>query len=121
MALRAAERAAALISGREVPRSPVFSLVTFSGNFLRIRFETWGGRLVFHGEPSGFAICGADGVFYPAEARIISDNELEVFHPGLPEPTAVYYAWSNFPTGNLYGDSGLPAVPFRWVRQPAFA
>ena len=121
VALRAAERAAALISGREVPRSPVFSLVTFSGNVLRIRFETWGGRLVFHGEPSGFAICGADGVFYPAEARIISDNELEVFHPGLPEPTAVYYAWSNFPTGNLYGDSGLPAVPFRWVRQPAFA
>ncbi len=121
VALRAAERAAALISGREVPRSPVFSLVTFSGNVLRIRFETWGGRLVFHGEPSGFAICGADGVFYPAEVRIISDNELEVFHPGLPEPTAVYYAWSNFPTGNLYGDSGLPAVPFRWVRQPAFA
>ena len=114
VALRAAERAAALISGREVPRSPVFSLVTFSGNVLRIRFETWGGRLVFHGEPSGFAICGADGVFYPAEVRIISDNELEVFHPDLPEPTAVYYAWSNFPTGNLYGDSGLPAVPFRW-------
>ena len=63
VALRAAERAAALISGREVPRSPVFSLVTFSGNVLRIRFETWGGRLVFHGEPSGFAICGADGCF----------------------------------------------------------
>lgn len=121
VALRAAERAAALISGREVPRSPVFFLVTFSGNVLRIRFETWGGRLVFHGELSGFAICGADGVFYPAEARIISDNELEVFHPDLPEPTAVYYAWSNFPTGNLYGDFGLPAVPFRWVRQPTFA
>ncbi len=113
VARRAAECAAALISGRNVPRSPSLSLVTVEGNTLRIRFETWGGKLVFHGKPDGFAVCGADGKLYPAEVRIISDHELEVFHPEVPEPKGVYYAWSNFPTGNLYSDSGFPAIPFR--------
>jgi sialate O-acetylesterase len=57
-------------------------------------------------------IAGADRVFHQADAQIIGDTLL-VSSPDVAEPVAVRYAWTNAPVANLYGDSGLPAVPFR--------
>ena len=60
----------------------------------------------------GFEICGEDGVFVWADAKI-EDNKVEVSTPKVTMPVAVRYAWAVFPLCNLYNKEGLPAVPFR--------
>ncbi|WP_372772895.1 sialate O-acetylesterase [Mangrovibacterium sp.] len=60
-----------------------------------------------------FQICGPDGIWKNAEAKIIGTNQVEVFHPEVEHPQAVRYAWSSNPEGaNLYNQSGLPAAVF---------
>ena len=39
----------------------------------------------------------------------IEGDTLIVSSPDVPAPLAVRYAWTNAPSANLYGDSGLPA------------
>ncbi len=60
----------------------------------------------------GFTMCGADGIFHPAQARIVGDT-VEVTCAHVPKPTAVRYAWTNFALANLFNREGLPAEPFR--------
>jgi len=60
----------------------------------------------------GFKICGIDRIFHPAEARIHGDRVV-LTSSSVPQPVAARYAWDNFPLGNLFGGSGLPAEPFR--------
>lgn len=64
------------------------------------------------GDLRGFAICGADGKFVNADAKIV-DNTVVVTSPAVKQPTAVRYGWANYPLGNLWNKSGLPASPFR--------
>ena len=60
-----------------------------------------------------FQICGKDRVWKWADARIVSNDTIEVSHPDIPEPTVVRYAWSSNPEGaNLYNKEGLPASIF---------
>jgi sialate O-acetylesterase len=60
-----------------------------------------------------FQIAGADGKFVDAEAKIDGDSVV-VSSPQVTAPTAVRYAWDNYPAGaNLYNGDGLPAAPFR--------
>ena len=61
----------------------------------------------------GFVLCGADQKFYPAEARIVSTNEIELTSEQVLAPTAVRYAFAGFPLVNLYNDYGWPALPFK--------
>ncbi|MNJ26118.1 Glycosyl hydrolases family 2, sugar binding domain [compost metagenome] len=68
---------------------------------------TWGG-----GKLQGFAICGSDGRFVPADA-VISGDTVIVKHDEIRQPVHVRYAWSNNPArANLYNREGLPASPF---------
>jgi sialate O-acetylesterase len=67
---------------------------------------------------TGFQICGADGVFYPAEGSLKGD-QVSLRSSSVPSPTAARYAWENFPLGNLFGGSGLPAEPFRTDKFPS--
>jgi sialate O-acetylesterase len=64
------------------------------------------------GPLKGFSICGEDGKFVWADARIVNDK-IEVSAPGISEPVAVRYAWSSNPECNLVNSAGLPASPFR--------
>ncbi len=66
-------------------------------------------------ELAGFALSGSDGDFYrPTEAKIISPNQVLISNPkDVPEPTAVAYAFQNFPRCNLFNSEDLPAEPFR--------
>jgi sialate O-acetylesterase len=60
-----------------------------------------------------FEICGEDGEYFPGEATIEGDTIL-VRSTYVSAPTAVRYAWANYPEGcNLYNAAGLPAAPFR--------
>lgn len=61
----------------------------------------------------GFQIAGGDGKFVDADAKVVGEAVI-VSSPEVPAPTAVRYAWSNYPEGaNLYNAAGLPAAPFR--------
>ena len=61
----------------------------------------------------GFQIAGPDGKFVDADAKI-DGQSVVVSSPEVPSPTAVRYAWDNYPaTANLYNGAGLPAAPFR--------
>jgi hypothetical protein len=61
------------------------------------------------GPLKGFAICGADKKFHPAQAEITGKDSVSVSCPEVKEPLAVRYAWEPFPDRNLFNRDGLPA------------
>lgn len=61
----------------------------------------------------GFEVCGLNGVFQAAQARIVASNRVEVKAEGLQEIVHLRYAFAPFPECNLYNSAGLPARPFR--------
>lgn len=63
-------------------------------------------------ELEGFELCGADGRWVFADARIEGDA-VSVSSPGVPRPVAVRYGWADNPLCNLENGAGLPAAPFR--------
>lgn len=60
----------------------------------------------------GFAICGEDGAWKWANAKIDGSTVI-VSSPEVPAPKFVRYAWSDNPTCNLYNDENTPVAPFR--------
>ena len=60
----------------------------------------------------GFAVCGKEGRWYPADARIDGETVL-LSSDAVPKPIAARYGWKSLPDGNLYDRTGLPALPFR--------
>ncbi len=91
---------------------PVYSAAAVEGKSIRVHFSHCT-ELSVHGDRvASLEIAGTDRVFYPASGAVEADT-LRVSSPDVPEPVAVRYAWTNAPTANLYGDSGLPVVPFR--------
>jgi len=80
----------------------------------RLEFAHITGGLIARGGPlKTFELAGADGKFVPAEATLEQDALL-VRAPGVSAPTAVRYAWANYPAGcNLFNGAGLPAAPFQ--------
>jgi sialate O-acetylesterase len=91
------------------------ALVKFddAGDGLEARGGDTSGATVSAGTLSGFTVAGADGVFVPAEARIVGKDTVEVSSPQVPQPVAVRYGFINFPVVNLWNVNGLPASPFR--------
>ena len=61
-----------------------------------------------------FEVCGRDGQFHEATAKILNKNTLSVTSPRVAEPRHVRYAWRPLPAPpvNLFNDAGLPASPF---------
>ncbi len=64
---------------------------------------------------SGFEIAGADGVFHPAQARIMpASPKVMVYSPNVAKPQEIRYCFHNFCVGNLlFNTAGLPAASFR--------
>lgn len=64
----------------------------------------------------GFEISGSDGIFVPANARIINGTaRVEVWNDSIAHPTEVRYCFRNYMEGNLYNNATIPAAPFRIV------
>lgn len=61
----------------------------------------------------GFEIAGEDKIFYPAEAKIIKNNQVKVKSNQVIKPVAVRYAWKSWIVGTLYNNRFLPASSFR--------
>ncbi|WP_019640267.1 sialate O-acetylesterase [Paenibacillus fonticola] len=98
-----------------VHSGPMFKGVEHRGNTLVLHFDHIGSGLVVRGgggKLHGFAVCGPDGRFCPAQA-VISGDTVIVRHEEISQPVHARYAWANNPAGvNLYNREGLPASPF---------
>jgi len=96
-------------------RSPEFNSIAISGNKATITFDCFGSRLYLYDSPKvlGFAICGTNQKWEPAQASLANGNTVEVWNDTVSAPVAVRYAWQNAPECNLFSKEGLPATPFR--------
>lgn len=115
-----------------VAEGPAYESVKFEGNKAIISFRQGTGRLVAKrvdprqtaafvapetlpddpdGRLVGFAVAGADGKFYNAEARIVG-AQVEVWSSRVAEPKEVRYGWDDDPILTLYNEMSLPAAPF---------
>lgn len=62
--------------------------------------------------PKYFYLAGADKKFRLANAKIVGDKVV-LYAPGVHNPIAVRYAFTNYPVTNFENAAGLPAAPFR--------
>ncbi|MDO4628718.1 MAG: sialate O-acetylesterase [Planctomycetia bacterium] len=105
--------------------SPLFKSMKVEGNKAILTFDNGGTNLVVGKQNvrkfsidnesalKCFAVAGADGKYYWAEAKITSANTIEVSAPEVATPVNVRYAYQQNPEGaNLYNVAGLPASPF---------
>jgi sialate O-acetylesterase len=115
---RLALAARAVAYGQDLVYSgPAYKSHTVEGNRVVIVFDRVGSGLIARDAASdqlrGFAIAGKDGEFVWASAAIEGDRVV-VWHPSVPAPVAVRYAWADNPEGaNLFNREGLPGAPFR--------
>lgn len=116
VAKRLARLALARDYGYEFPHlSPSFQSMEIKGGKAVLTFENTGAGLYSFDtkEATGFAVAGKDRKWHWAEGKILGKNQVEVSSPGVPEPVAVRYAWSDNPVANLRSRENLPVVPFR--------
>jgi sialate O-acetylesterase len=114
--LRLARWALAETYGRGgLPSGPLYAgFTTAAGGRIRIRLRYASGlRTRDGGPPKHIAIAGNDKKFHWAESKIEGEC-LVVWHPQIPLPLSVRYAWADNPEGcNLVNADGFPASPFR--------
>ncbi len=115
---RLARQALVKTYGKNGPAGgPVFTAAAFEGGKAVCTFTDVGGGLAskYGGNNTtvnGFELAGADDVFRPAKGKIVGETVV-VSSDLVSAPTAVRYAWKNYPVCNLFNKEGLPASPFR--------
>jgi sialate O-acetylesterase len=83
------------------------------GSTLRIKMAHGRGLKTLDGAaPRGFALAGADGKWYVAEARFQGD-EIVLTCPQVAHPVSARYAWADYIAANVANGKDLPAAPFR--------
>ncbi|MGA3171008.1 MAG: sialate O-acetylesterase [Chthoniobacteraceae bacterium] len=99
---------------------PVFSGMRIEDGKAILSFDhADGGLIAKGGKPlKGFQIAPDGGPFVWAGAQI-SDDQVIVQSKDVPNPTAVRYAWADYPDCTLFNKGGLPAIPFRTDTQGA--
>ncbi|HEY8965152.1 MAG TPA: sialate O-acetylesterase [Candidatus Methylacidiphilales bacterium] len=114
--LRLARWALAATYGRGgLPSGPLHdSHAAEAGGRVRLRFRHADGLRTTDGAPvRRVDLAGDDGRFVWAETAIEGET-LVAWHPSIPLPRTVRYAWADNPEGcNLTNAAGLPASPFR--------
>ena len=94
--------------------SPRLVNVQRNGSRMLLTFDTSENEaLLIKGVPCGLVICGTDGRYVEAQAKVVNRISLEVWSDEVAEPMAVRYAWSQRAICRLYSASGLPLGPFR--------
>jgi sialate O-acetylesterase len=99
-----------------VAEGPVMQGHRVRGAAIEVSFKPSSSALALRGAAAdlqGFEVAGADRRFRPAQA-VIEGERVRVWHPAVPRPVAVRYAWQDDPgQANLANAAGLPAGPFR--------
>ena len=101
-----------------VSRGPAFQGLEIKGGKVLVHFQcSEDGLKTSDGkaEVPGFEAAGSDGNFFPAQARIISKDTVELTSDAVSDPVAVRYAWASWiePPVTLENSAGLPAEPFK--------
>ncbi|MCQ2516172.1 MAG: hypothetical protein MJ094_04850 [Saccharofermentans sp.] len=95
-----------------------------AGNKLILEFDnlTDGLRLAEgQTELKGFAICGEDRIYLPAQARILHGVRVMVWRDDIAEPVSVTYGFTPFPHAATFKNlNDLPVMPFRFDRAPSY-
>ena len=103
-----------LVFGEDVVCSgPTFRSIRIEGNKAVITFDHANGLHTQTDLINGFEICDRNYHYLPATNAEIRGNEIAIWNNSIGQPEAVRYAWSNYPSKNLYNAEGLPANPFR--------
>jgi sialate O-acetylesterase len=106
------------VYGFDIPCSgPVLKEAKAAGSRMILTFGSLFGRLQVDGSVKGFAVCGSDGRYFDAMARIQGDK-VEVWSREVKLPVAVRYGWANWTEANLKNAAGFPASPFRTDNRP---
>ena len=93
--------------------SPRYKSHEVKGNKIIISFERAPLGVTSNYKPlHSFEIAGEDGVFYPAEARIVNRKFVEVWNDDVKKPVSVRYAYKNYVEGSLFGVNGMPVSSF---------
>lgn len=116
---RMAENAAVMVYGKEgVYSAPTFTSAKIRDCAVYVTLDNVGdGIIAVGGNVKGFALCGEDGVYYRAEAKITGQNTVKVYSESVEFPVCVTYAYSNQnDRANLYSSYhatvGIPLTPF---------
>ena len=68
----------------------------------------------------GFCVCGEDGKYYPAAARVTAENAIRLTSSYVPRPQDATYAFAQYQAGcNAQLKTGEPLLPFRSRRENA--
>ena len=97
-----------------VPSGPLFNDVVFNNDLAIVSFDYAEGMTTSDGKAiRTFELAGDDGLFYPAEAKVINETStIEVKSDKVTAPVAVRYGWQPFTDANLVNAAGLPASTF---------
>lgn len=93
--------------------SPSLRKVEFDADKAIVTLNTASGVRIVESETSGFELAGEDRVFYPASARLLGSDTLEIRSGQVKEPVAVRYCFRNWCVGTVFNASGIPLAPFR--------
>lgn len=97
-----------------LPSGPLYRSVSFKADTAYITFDYGAGM---HSADGGklrtFEIAEHDGLFVPAEARIVDGKTIKVWSSQIKHPGFVRYGWQPFTRANLVNGEGLPASTFR--------
>ncbi len=114
---RLADLAEGMVYGRDALwRYPYYQACHAQGDALVI--QVGGNLLRCVSRAKGLEICGADGVFYPAQAKV-TPRAIYARAEQVPCPIAARYAWDNYPEADIVSEDGLPLGPFRTDTLPA--
>ena len=92
--------------------SPLFESVSFYKGKATISFKNSVGLRTSDAEaPKSFEVAEADGIFCPAQAKILK-NKVEVISDKVKNPVYVRYGFKPINDGNLVNKDGLPASTF---------
>ncbi len=115
---RMAFAASGLVYGKHSTYTAAYpEMVTAEENSLIIKLKNTGDKLVSNGKAlKGFAVCGDDGIYFPANAEIISANTIMLTSASVKNPVSATYAITQTNSrSNLYSsiDGTLfPVSPF---------
>ena len=104
--------------------SPEPNDIEIAGNKRIIKFSNLNSGLNSQdasGEITGFAVAGADRIFYPAHAKSLYGMCIMVWRDDIEEPQSITYGFTPFPhDATLKNGEDLPILPFRFDRDPAY-
>lgn len=99
---------------RLLPSGPLFRRADFRRGEVLVTFDHGLGMKASDGKPlRTFEVAEVEGVYYPAGAEVVGENQLKVSSASVKNPRYIRYGWQPFTRANLVNADNLPASTFR--------